>query len=69
MRFLPARALVAFLALAVSLFLATSVRADLVWTKQTGWRIEGKSGAALLIGLNPSTLRGRLRKLGISKPS
>jgi formate hydrogenlyase transcriptional activator len=34
---------------------------------QTRWVIEGKQGAAALLGLNPSTLRGRLRKLGIRK--
>ena len=33
--------------------------------KSTGWRIEGKSGAAVLLGLNPSTLRARMRKYGI----
>lgn len=33
--------------------------------KKTGWRIEGKDGAALLLGLNSSTLRARMRKLGI----
>jgi len=33
-----------------------------------GWVIEGERGAAAILGLNPSTLRGRLRKLGIRKP-
>jgi DNA-binding NtrC family response regulator len=33
-----------------------------------GWRIEGERGAAERLGLNPSTLRGRMRKLGIRKP-
>jgi transcriptional regulator with GAF, ATPase, and Fis domain len=33
--------------------------------KKTGWRIEGKNGAALLLGLHPSTLRARIRKYGI----
>ena len=33
--------------------------------KNTGWRIEGKNGAAVLLGLNPSTLRARMRKYGI----
>ena len=33
--------------------------------QKTGWRIEGKSGAALLLGLNASTLRARMRKYGI----
>ena len=32
-----------------------------------GWTIEGDGGAARILGLNPSTLRGRLRKLGIRK--
>ena len=30
--------------------------------QKTGWRIEGKNGAAALLGLNPSTLRARMRK-------
>ncbi len=34
----------------------------------TGWQIEGDDGAARILGLNPSTLRGRLRKLGLRKP-
>jgi DNA-binding NtrC family response regulator len=34
-----------------------------------GWQIEGERGAARTLGLNPSTLRGRLRKLGIRKSS
>jgi DNA-binding NtrC family response regulator len=33
--------------------------------QQTGWRIEGKSGAAGILGINASTLRARMRKLGI----
>ena len=32
-----------------------------------GWQIEGERGAARILGLNPSTLRGRLRKLGIRR--
>jgi len=36
--------------------------------KQVNWVIEGKSGAAIILGLNPSTLRGRMRKLGIQRP-
>ena len=35
--------------------------------KDAGWRIEGERGAAHVLGLNPSTLRARLRKLGIRK--
>jgi PAS domain S-box-containing protein len=33
-----------------------------------GWRIEGRKGAARLLGLNPSTLRTRMNRLGIQKP-
>ncbi len=35
---------------------------------QTCRVIEGEQGAARALGLNPSTLRGRMRKLGIRKP-
>jgi PAS domain S-box-containing protein len=31
----------------------------------TGWRIKGPRGAATALGLNPSTLYGRMKKLGI----
>ena len=37
--------------------------------EQTQWAIEGERGAARILGLNPSTLRGRLRKLGLRKNS
>ncbi|MGV8056529.1 MAG: sigma 54-interacting transcriptional regulator [Smithellaceae bacterium] len=33
--------------------------------EKTGWRIEGTKGAAILLGLHPNTLRGRMQKLGI----
>jgi transcriptional regulator with GAF, ATPase, and Fis domain len=32
-----------------------------------GWRIEGTRGAAVALGLKPSTLRSRMRKLGIHR--
>jgi formate hydrogenlyase transcriptional activator len=35
--------------------------------QQTGWRVEGPKGAALILGLNPSTLRSRMLKLGIKR--
>jgi PAS domain S-box-containing protein len=35
--------------------------------EQTRWKIEGKSGAAEILDLHPSTLRSRMRKLGIQK--
>ena len=34
---------------------------------KTGWKVEGKKGAAAMLGLNPSTLRGRMRKDGIRR--
>ena len=34
----------------------------------TRWQIEGTTGAAARLGINPSTLRGRMRKLGVRKP-
>jgi len=36
--------------------------------EKTYWRIEGPYGAAEILGLNPSTLRSRTRKLGIKRP-
>ena len=33
----------------------------------TDWRIEGRSGAARALGLKPSTLRSRMRKLGVTR--
>jgi len=35
---------------------------------QTQWKVSGKNGAAEILGLNRSTLRARMRKLGIVKP-
>jgi len=32
------------------------------------WRIEGKGGTAERLGIHPSTLRSRMKKLGIQKP-
>ena len=34
----------------------------------TGWRISGPKGASHILGLNASTLRFRMKKLGIRKP-
>jgi len=34
---------------------------------ETNWVIHGKKGAAELLGINPSTLRSRMEKLGIKK--
>ncbi len=35
---------------------------------ETRWRIEGKDGAAVILGINASTLRARMHKLGIHRP-
>jgi formate hydrogenlyase transcriptional activator len=35
---------------------------------ETSWRIEGKDGAATILGLHPSTLRAKMHKLGIVRP-
>ncbi len=37
--------------------------------RKTNWNISGKYGTAELLGLNSSTLRGRMRKHGIHRPS
>jgi formate hydrogenlyase transcriptional activator len=36
--------------------------------EQTSWRIEGPRGAAKILGLNPNTLRSRMKKLGVKRP-
>jgi formate hydrogenlyase transcriptional activator len=35
---------------------------------ETRWRIEGKKGASVILGIHPSTLRARMHKLGIVRP-
>jgi len=37
--------------------------------QKTKWVVEGPHGAASILELNPSTLRSRMQKLGIKKPS
>ena len=34
----------------------------------TGWKIKGDNNAASRLGLKPSTLRARMKKLGIERP-
>lgn len=34
----------------------------------TGWRVSGKNGAAMILGLKDSTLRSRMKKLSIARP-
>jgi chemotaxis protein methyltransferase CheR len=36
--------------------------------EMTHWKVSGKNGAAEILGLDRSTLRARMRKLGISQP-
>ena len=36
--------------------------------ERTRWRLRGQSGAAELLGLKPSTLEYRMKKLGIVRP-
>ncbi len=35
--------------------------------KSTGWRLSGAEGAAKILDINPSTLRNRMKKLGIRR--
>ena len=37
--------------------------------EKANWRINGKAGAATLLDINPNTLRGRMRKHGLRRPS
>ena len=37
--------------------------------KETGWRVAGKNGAAKILGLKPTTLEARMKKLGINRPT
>ena len=36
---------------------------------QAGWRVRGPAGAAEVLGLKPSTLEGRMARLGVRRPS
>jgi formate hydrogenlyase transcriptional activator len=35
----------------------------------TGWRVSGRNGAAKILGLKPTTLEARMKKLGITRPN
>jgi transcriptional regulator with GAF, ATPase, and Fis domain len=44
-------------------------RRHILWTlHKTGWKIRGQGGAAELLNIHPSTLRFRMKKLGIQRP-
>jgi formate hydrogenlyase transcriptional activator len=50
--------------------LAKAERAHILFVCEAcGWRIKGPAGAAERLGLNPSTLYFRMKKLGIRRPS
>ncbi|MCH7753415.1 MAG: hypothetical protein IH898_14840, partial [Planctomycetes bacterium] len=36
--------------------------------KQTKWKISGEDGAAELLGIKPTTLASRMKKMGIERP-
>jgi transcriptional regulator with GAF, ATPase, and Fis domain len=36
--------------------------------EKTSWRVSGERGAAKLLGLKPTTLESRMKKLGIIRP-
>jgi len=36
--------------------------------KRTKWRVDGPGGAADLLGLRPTTLRSRMKAMGIERP-
>ena len=35
--------------------------------EQTNWKVSGEKGAAKILGLNPTTLEARMKKLGIKR--
>ena len=35
---------------------------------ETGWQVSGARGAATLLGIKPTTLEARMKKLGIRRP-
>ncbi len=37
--------------------------------EQSGWRVHGENGAAGRLGLKPTTLSSKMKKMGIQKPS
>jgi len=35
--------------------------------KSAGWKVSGEKGAARILGLNPTTLEAKMKKLGIKR--
>lgn len=43
--------------------------AHITWVlDRVDWRVRGRGGAAEILGMNPSTLRFRMKKLGLVRP-
>ena len=36
--------------------------------EKTGWKIQGPDGAAELLGVKPTTLISRIKKMGLKQP-
>lgn len=53
----------------VLLFAEAERRAILEALEMAGWRISGSSGAAAALGLKPTTLHAKMKRLGIRRPS
>ena len=37
--------------------------------EDSGWKIKGKDNAAERLGVTPSTLRSKIKKLGLARPT
>jgi transcriptional regulator with GAF, ATPase, and Fis domain len=37
--------------------------------ERTGWRVDGRNGAAEILGLKRTTLQAKMKKLGIRRPT
>jgi formate hydrogenlyase transcriptional activator len=56
-------------AAAIVSFSEAERRAILRALETSGWRISGRNGAAEVLGLKPTTLHAKMKKLGIHRPS
>jgi transcriptional regulator with GAF, ATPase, and Fis domain len=50
-------------------FFEAERRAIVRAVEMVGWRISGRGGAAELLGLKPTTLHAKMKKLGIHRPT
>ena len=53
----------------ILLGIARAQQAIIEALERTGWRVSGPRGAAHLLGLKPTTLEARMKRLGITRPS